>query len=80
MISDKEQKYTDLQGELQVLEEQLAEHQSALAWLQSPDYKPEENPDHELKDFDIEWLENQIVLTQKDIAKTERLLAKYAPK
>jgi hypothetical protein len=50
-----------LQEDLRVIEEEiLPDLRQQLTELTSPDYKAEENQDHNLRDQDIEWLQSQI--------------------
>ncbi len=60
MAKDRVLLEVELEGELHVYEEILKDAQENLAWLQRPDYKPEENPDDEFREKDIEDLETEI--------------------
>ena len=59
----------ELEGDLIVIEKEiLPDFREELAWLTSPDYKPEDNPDHEFRDEDIEFLEAEIRENEKRAA------------
>ena len=60
MAKDSGLREIEDEGELHVYEEILKDAQEHLAWLTRPDYKPEENPDDELRETDIEALEAEI--------------------
>jgi hypothetical protein len=51
----------ELCEELRLLEEEIIpKTQKDLEWLTSPDYKPEDNPDHAERDADIEYLTSEL--------------------
>lgn len=68
---------TDLDGleaDLIIIQnELLPDARSQLAWLTSPDYKPEENDDHDLRSQDIEDLQREIAKVE---AKEQYLIKK----
>ena len=64
----------ELEGELHVYEEILKDAQENLAWLQRPDYRPEENSDDEFLEKDIEDLEAEIADAIGNIRSLKRRL------
>jgi len=61
-MSDRDQD----EAELQTIETDiLPDLRASLNWLMRPDYKPEENPDHEHREQDIDYLLDEIERNQK---------------
>lgn len=67
-------KYIPNEADLYIWEEILKDAQENLAWLQRPDYKPEENSDDEFRVTDIEALEAEIADAIGNIRSLKRRL------
>ena len=71
-------------GTIIVLEEEIIpDLKERLEWLTSPDYNPEDNPDHDLREHDIEFGESELAkeegaleCAKKRFERLERLLKK----
>ena len=74
MAKDSGLREIEDEGELHVYEEILKDAQEHLAWLTRPDYKPEQNPDDELRETDIEALEAEIADAVGNIRHLKRRL------
>lgn len=69
------QRRQDLESELVTLEDDiLPDLQKQLASLTDPNYKPADNPDHELREQDIEFLSTEISKTKQRIATVKATL------
>lgn len=65
------------QDSLRIIEEEiLVELRKDLAELTSPDYKAEDNPDHELRDEDIEYIRAEIRKYEKMAEHWKKLIEK----
>lgn len=67
-----------LEGEVITLEKDiLPDLKTSLAWLTSENYNPADNPDHELKQHDIDNLEAEILSEETYLLKIKSRIAKY---
>lgn len=65
----------ELLDELRLLEEEIIpQTKKDLDWLTSPDYKPEDNPDHDERDADIEYLSNELAEAERRAAQIKQRL------
>ena len=75
-----ERDIADLEVDIMQTEEMMAEEEEDLERLTSPDYKPEDNPDDDFRDQDIQECEDAIAGYRRNIAnyqrKIERLQAR----
>lgn len=71
-MSDNQREIADLEADIQEFEEMIREEEKSLAYLESEDYKPEDNPDHEFRDQDIEENNSTIAEYRQNIAKCQR--------
>jgi hypothetical protein len=66
----------DFEADIMQIEEMIDEDKEDLAKLTGPDYKPEDNPDDEFRDRDIEELNDSIEGKNREIAKLQEKIGK----
>ena len=68
----------ELDDELMQWEAVLNEAQEALDLITGSDYDPKQDPDQELHEQDVEFLENEIIRARKKIKRITRMMASTA--
>ncbi len=63
----------EVEDEIMTIEGELAEMEERLAYLESDDYAPEQNPDHEYKESDIVFCEDEIAGLSRTLQKLKRI-------
>lgn len=59
----------EVEGEINIIEDELRERQDRLAYLEAEDYDPAKNLDDEYRESDIEYCENDIAECYKELKK-----------
>ena len=76
-MSDKMQKWYENESALITQRGMLADSEKQLAWLRGPENTQANNPDYDLTENDIEYLESEIRELKRDIAKLEEYFEKH---
>lgn len=59
----------EIEAELVQTRQLISLAEASLNWLTSPDYNPDQNPDHECREQDIEFLEYELAQLNRDLNK-----------
>ena len=56
----KIEKEIEKEAEITTLQQLISMYEDSLNWLISPDYNADKNPDHDFREQDIEYFENEL--------------------
>lgn len=69
--------FDEVEGDIHVMENELIpDLEKTLAYLTDPDYKPDDNPDHEYREQDIDDCEWELAVHQRDLHTSKEKLGK----